>query len=1056
MATNVITTPTGRGRILSPSFRDIAPSTVGEIRQQGEELGYQGADLDKYVRSTFKQMQDQERTERLAQRERDHKERLAERESQARLVEKELELTRLKMEMFKTGQSTSESKTSPFSIKIKAPPDFVQGDDMDVYIRRFEIFANNCQWSQDVWGVAFSGQLSGKALAIYNALDVEQTKDWASVKCAMLKAYNLTEEGYREKFRQSRPAKFETATQFVVRLKHYLARWVELSGIENTAEALIDLIAQEQYLSTCSYEVVMHVREHACNTVGEMATCVDRRDESRHYTGMNHKTPRVEKTSKNTSQLPSRAQGLEATGGQQSKCKPVCHRCGKLGHMKTKCWSTRDAKGNILTVGACMNTRSVLNASSDKSTVANRASTSVLITEGKQMQMTKIGDKVLPVPAMMGIGISEVAETISMPIAVGTVNGHKVSVLRDTGCSGVTVRTSLVHPSQMSDEEGTCILIDGSRIRTGIAELEVQTPYYTGPVRALCFKSPIWDLVIGNIEGAREPFNPDLGQDGGRSNMVNNRYLYRGTPCNETVSELQRHNKAGRQFHAPIRPGVQEKSNSIDAVQGVVTRSQFWGGDKLKAPLKVLTRPNNTLVTTEELKAAQKRDPTLKRARELATKGVEINTGTSNICRFLFKKGLLYRHFHSPSLEFGRTFKQLVVPSAFRLEVMKLGHDSILAGHLGTQKTINKIFTQFYWPAMHEQIKRYCRSCDICQRTIPKGKIGKVPLGTMPLIDVPFKRVAMDLVGPIKPATTKGHQYILTVVDYATRYPEATPLKRISTEVVAEALFTIYCRVGFPEQVLTDQGTQFVSDVMREVSRLLSIKQLTTTPYHPQCNGLVERFNATLKGMLKRMCSERPKDWDRYIAPLLFAYREAPQASLGFSPFELLYGRTVRGPMTILRELWTGEATSPEVLNTYEYVLNLRNRLETTCQIAQQELTKSSERYRSHFDKKTKPRKFEVGDQVLLLLPTSADKLRMQWQGPYKIKERVGQVDYRIDKNGKLKLYHINMLKKYEERSFDNCEKDSITRSEVGTAGLLTCVSTGMVVTPPDDQRGWS
>jgi len=94
---------------------------------------------------------------------------------------------------------------------------------------------------------------------------------------------------------------------------------------------------------------------------------------------------------------------------------------------------------------------------------------------------------------------------------------------------------------------------------------------------------------------------------------------------------------------------------------------------------------------------------------------------------------------------------------------------------------------------------------------------------------------------------------------------------------------------------------------MNEVGRLLSLKQLTTTPYHPQCNGLVEPFNGTLKTMLKRMCSENPKDWDQYIDALLFAYREAPQESLGYAPFEMLYGRTVNGPLHILRQLWTKE-----------------------------------------------------------------------------------------------------------------------------------------------------
>ena len=114
---------------------------------------------------------------------------------------------------------------------------------------------------------------------------------------------------------------------------------------------------------------------------------------------------------------------------------------------------------------------------------------------------------------------------------------------------------------------------------------------------------------------------------------------------------------------------------------------------------------------------------------------------------------------------------------------------------------------------------------------------------------------------------------------------------------------------------------------MREVTRLLSIKQLTTTPYHPMCNGLAEKFNGTMKSMLKRLCSEQPRQWQRYINPLLFAYREVPQESTGFSPFELLYGRAVKGPMTILKQLWTKEVEEPEVKNSYQYVFELRKKL---------------------------------------------------------------------------------------------------------------------------------
>ncbi|XP_077523251.1 uncharacterized protein LOC144134162 [Amblyomma americanum] len=131
----------------------------------------------------------------------------------------------------------------------------------------------------------------------------------------------------------------------------------------------------------------------------------------------------------------------------------------------------------------------------------------------------------------------------------------------------------------------------------------------------------------------------------------------------------------------------------------------------------------------------------------------------------------------------------------------------------------------------------------------------------------------------------------MTLVDYATRFPEAVALPSIETE-------------------------------------------RTTSPYHPMANGLMERLNGTLKKMLRRMCTEEPKDWDRFIEPLLFAHREVSQAITGFSPLELLYGRNVQGPLTILKELWTGDKLEEETKTAYQYVIGLRERPETTCQMA--------------------------------------------------------------------------------------------------------------------------
>ena len=164
------------------------------------------------------------------------------------------------------------------------------------------------------------------------------------------------------------------------------------------------------------------------------------------------------------------------------------------------------------------------------------------------------------------------------------------------------------------------------------------------------------------------------------------------------------------------------------------------------------------------------------------------------------------------------------------MKVLSVAHDCIMSDHQGVKRTYERLIAHFYWPGAHGDVVRYCRSCDICQRTIAKGRVAKVPLGKMPLIERPFQRVAVDLIGPIEPMTDRKNRYILTMVDYATRYPEAVALSRIDAETVAEALVTMFTRVGVPEEVLSDQGTQFMSAVMQEVSRLLSMTQLVTTP----------------------------------------------------------------------------------------------------------------------------------------------------------------------------------------------------------------------------------
>ncbi|XP_063970109.1 uncharacterized protein LOC135157653 [Lytechinus pictus] len=527
-----------------------------------------------------------------------------------------------------------------------------------------------------------------------------------------------------------------------------------------------------------------------------------------------------------------------------------------------------------------------------------------------------------------------------------------------------------------------------------------------GTVVALCVRAPLFDVIVGNIQNVLPPDAPNPNW---------------GMPTSGNVVT----------------------DNALSEVgMAVETRSQVKAAERKQAPLKVMSPIPE--VSPQDIQEAQLADPTLKKARELAETEDGSKEGKRNY--FFFQDGLLHRVFQPSSVVNGNQVVQLVVPKPYRKVVMKLAHEGIMGGHQCVKKTSDKIMLSFFWPGLQADVSRFCQSCDICRRTISKGRVPRVPLGKMPIIDVPFKRIAVDLIGPIQPITSRKNRYILTVVDCATRYLEAVALPNIETTTVAEALVQIFSRVGVPQEILSDQGTQFTSDLMKDIGKLLSIKQMMTTPYHPACNGLVERFNGTLKKILRRTCSDRPSDWDRYLAPILFAYREAPHASMGFSPFELLYGRTVRGPLMILKELWTGKQQNEELKSTYQYEVELKERLESTLKVAQQELRKSMERSSKYYNSKSRERRFQVGDQVLLLLPTEHNKLLVQWKGPFTVVHKLSDQDYRLDINGKLKTFHANLLKRYISREEDR--EESLTGDEDPAVSAQA-----VVVTEDDDSE---
>ncbi|XP_066982814.1 uncharacterized protein [Macrobrachium rosenbergii] len=262
--------------------------------------------------------------------------------------------------------------------------------------------------------------------------------------------------------------------------------------------------------------------------------------------------------------------------------------------------------------------------------------------------------------------------------------------------------------------------------------------------------------------------------------------------------------------------------------------------------------------------------------------------------RFGIVRGLLYRFSRPATDDVNKTgrVEQIIVPSQFRKSVLELAHTNFFSGHLGMLKTFHSLARYFWWPGMKLSVKQFIRECETCQvMGKPNQGIPKAPLHPIPAIGEPFSELVIDVVGPL-PKTKTGYVYLLTIMDRASRFPEAIPMRRITSKFVFEKLMDFFSRYGLPRVIQTDCGTNFTSKVFRGKCAELAIQHITSVPYHPESQGLVERFHQTLKSVLKKHCYDSGSEWDKALPFALFAIRNHPNSSTGVAPFELVKVRS--------------------------------------------------------------------------------------------------------------------------------------------------------------------
>ena len=996
-----------------------------------------------------------EREERLRREEieREEKERerelklrelaLKEREMEERKVLKERELL-LQMERENANKSVvHRAKLFGDAMKnsiVRMPIDVVE---LGSYFKDVEQLFASFEVPEDLRAQLLRPHLNEKAKTLVARMDPAQSTDYNAVKEMLLREFKLSPAVYLEKFNNEGKKQDETYVLYSARLKSLLEYYVNSRKVEENYCKLIELLVCDRVKAGLPDGCLRHILAIESNqpdgwlNIHDLADAIDLyfanrwRDGDRPRAGAvglpattkpvsAHSSgfPRGNQTNNNNKGGKTTNEVLKVAASQDNR--KTCFNCGSRFHLARDC-PDRDK------------------VTSDKSRPTQRPNAKAFTCVIKQDKAPQAGgatarpvNKLVKRNTAVDAGV-QASSTDSPAVAPQPESGVNASMSGGSGCTSVSLTRSddIMHDfaklryidvrvaddpkssykvmSALCDSGAEICVIKADKVKN--LNLSRVTDIRLRGIVGSPVSAEVVRLFISNHDDNCSPdgyiaimcavcaeANDDLilTADVVASLGQRNANVF----VNAVSEDSDDDNDSNGEAEPDGGPLPELRSTAAEAVTGC----GLDGARDSGYATSPRDETNSRRASAEAMRKEQMNDETLKGWISLAKRGKG---------NFIFQDGLLYRN----EKILGQNFTQLCLPKNRRAEVLTLAHDTF-GGHLGAKKTQERIRLSFAWPTLASDVKRYCETCKQCQKRARTTCWDRIPITPIQRADTAFCHWFMDCLGPIFNHKVEFN-YCLVLVDSATRWPAAFPLRSLSAKHVCESLLKLWMITGIPMVISSDNGTNFTSKLNRELLKRVGCSPRFNTPGHPQSSGLVERMVGTIKNMIHKVAYDHPKRWHQYLDFILWALREAPNETTGVPPWVLAFGHLPRGPLAVLKEAWCGEVDLPFNLgkSATEFLEELRGKLKVAQTYAESHTANAQSRYASRYNLRSRDKHFEVGQQVLILTPNStASSVFSRWKGPATVVEVKSPYSYIVEYNGGRQHVHANKLRQFNVR----------------------------------------